>query len=269
MYLFCEMQTQIKFFKKFRERERTFWLLRSIIHKIKLESQCICGFKYKLFSQDYFGSRQGLTINDYPHMSTEICTHPGDYSALISGLCLPRRKEPYRGRRRVGSSLVVLGRCWGEIAHKSLTTRTLLQKHRPGARAGPFCYCRQAWFIALTWTMREIFWRVRFVNHGSSAVHTLHAPIERRAPAKYHERREGEVWQMHVCTHTHTHERNSREQDERYRAQNGRYTIESGCASVNQRRNRIRGFCVLSIVRRNTVLILFFFHRSYDTRIYV
>lgn len=154
-------------------------------------------------------SCRGLTTNDYPHMSAKICTHPDDYFALISGLRLLKRKEPYYGRRRVGSSLVVLGRCRGEIAHKSLTTRTLLQKHGPGARTGPFCYCRQAWFIALTWTMREIFWRVRFVNHGSSAVHTLYAPIERRPPAKYHGKREGEVL---ANARTHAWGRKSREQ---------------------------------------------------------
>lgn len=145
-------------------------------------------------------SCRGLTTNDYPHMSAKICTHPDDYFALISGLRLLKRKEPFCGRRRVGSSLVVLGRCRGEIAHKSLTTRTLLQKHGPGARTGPFCYCRQAWFIALTWTMREIFWRVRFVNHGSSAVHTLYAPIERRPPRNITEGRRERFWQMHVHT---------------------------------------------------------------------
>lgn len=155
---------------------------------------------------------RGLTIHDYPHMSAKICTHPDDYFALISGLRLPRRKESYCGRRRVGSSLVVLGRCRGEIAHKSLTTRTLLQKHGPGARSAT---AARPWFIALTWTMREIFWRVRFVNHGSSAVHTLHAPIERRAPAKYHERREGGREggrDSGKCTYTRVREKENGEQ---------------------------------------------------------
>lgn len=79
-----------------------------------------------------------------------VCArHTGDYFALISGLRSAERSSA-EGAGPDRPPDVFLGRCRGEIAHKSLTTRTLLQKRGPGARVarvGPFCYCRRAGLI--------------------------------------------------------------------------------------------------------------------------
>lgn len=139
--------------------------------------------------------------------------------------------------------------------------RTLLQKHGLGARRSVLLL-PPAWFIAPTWTMREIFWRVRFVNHGSSAVHTLYSHREEALSlplAKYH-RVAHPVSGKYTCTCAG---------ENRWAGgrRNGRYTVDSGYASVNHAGIAFVDSGVLSIARRNTVLILFF--PAVMTRVYL
>lgn len=128
-----------------------------------------------------------MTRRGEPPAITHTCSRGqvarfGDYFALISGLRLVGRSGAEGAGRKRGSSLAVLGRCRGEIAHKSLTTRTLLQKHGPGA-AG-LCHCRGLIYRANVDNARNILACSLRKSRFFGSLYTG-APVE-EVPAKYH-----------------------------------------------------------------------------------